>query len=139
MQPHPAVGRVLAALVALVALVVLVSCGGDGASSVDPGELGPEASAGQALVEAHGCLSCHSTDGASGIGPTWRGMAGEQVELADGRRVLADADYLLEAILDPDAEVVAGFPEGLMSAAIPPGSLSESEALSIVTFLETLQ
>jgi cytochrome c oxidase subunit II len=83
-------------------------------------------------------LSCHSTDGSAGTGPTWRGLAGADVRLADGRTVFADAGYLRRSILDPDADAVAGFPAGLMASAVRPGSVSEADADAIVAYLQSL-
>jgi cytochrome c oxidase subunit 2 len=57
----------------------------------------------------HGCFSCHTLDGQKHIGPSWRGLFGREEELQDGRRVLADEAYLTRSMMDPAAEVVAGF------------------------------
>lgn len=131
----PGVARVVAALAAPVLLVA--GCGGGG----DAGQgraLSEEAAEGEALVAQRGCLSCHSTDGSPGTGPTWKGLAARSVRLADGRTVTADAGYLRRSILDPDADTVAGFPAGLMASTIRPGSISEAEADAIVAYLQSL-
>lgn len=126
--------RVVAALAAPVSLVT--GCGGGGGG---PGPaLSELAAEGEALVAERGCLSCHSTDGSAGTGPTWRGLAGTDVRLADGRTVAADAGYLRRSILDPDADTVAGFPAGLMASAVRPGSVSEAEADAIVAYFQSL-
>ncbi|MFP5375804.1 MAG: c-type cytochrome [Acidimicrobiia bacterium] len=128
--------RVVAALAAPVS--VLTGCGGEG-GGVRPGPaLSGPAAEGEALVARRGCLSCHSTDGSAGTGPTWRGLAGADVRLADGRTVVADAGYLRRSILDPDADTAAGFPAGLMASAVRPGSVSEAEADAIVAYLQSL-
>lgn len=93
---------------------------------------------GEQLVEARGCLSCHSTDGSSGTGPTWQGLAGSDVALLDGETVRADRAYLRRSILDPDADTVAGYAPGLMRSAVPSGSLTDDEIEAIVAYLETL-
>ncbi|MGQ0591204.1 MAG: redoxin domain-containing protein, partial [Gammaproteobacteria bacterium] len=91
------------------------------------GQMGPVARRGRRVAEQRGSLSCHSTDGASGVGPGWKGLAGSEAQLADGRTVVRDRDYLARAILDPDAEIVAGYPKGVMAGAMPGGRLSEAE------------
>lgn len=48
------------------------------------------------LANQRGCLSCHSTDGSSGVGPTWKGLAGSAVRLANGSTVTADGEYLTQ-------------------------------------------
>jgi thiol-disulfide isomerase/thioredoxin/cytochrome c551/c552 len=93
---------------------------------------------GRRLAEQRGCLTCHSTDGSPGAGPTWTGIAGAEVSLADGRRVARNRDYLTRAIADPDAEIVAGYAEGVMTGAIPGKRLTESEVEALVLYLESL-
>jgi cytochrome c1 len=80
-----------------------------------------------------GCYSCHSTDGARSEGPTWKGLAGSQVALADGTVVTADSAYLRRAILDPQAQVVAGHP-----TPMPQVEVTEAEADRIVAYIESL-
>ena len=123
---------------ALVGLVLAACGGGDGKSSDKENALSPQAARGKRLVEEKACLSCHTTDGSKGTGPTWKGLDGSQVRLADGTTVTADTDYLRRSILDPDAQTVAEFPPGLMAATIRPGTVSEDEAAAIVAYIETL-
>jgi mono/diheme cytochrome c family protein len=82
------------------------------------------------------CLSCHSVDGSQLVGPTWLGLYGHEVELEDGSTVIADDEYLIESIKDPNAKIVAGFPAGAMP---PYGSiLSDEDIIDIVAYIRTL-
>jgi cytochrome c oxidase subunit 2 len=63
-----------------------------------------------------GCQSCHSIDGSTLAGPTWLGLFGSEELLADGSTVTVDEQYLLKSILQPSAQVVEGFPDGVMQA-----------------------
>lgn len=63
-----------------------------------------------------GCDACHTIDGSASAGPTWQGLFGHDVTLADGTTVPATEQYLLESILDPSAKVVEGFVAGVMPA-----------------------
>ena len=64
--------------------------------------------AGSKLFTAQACQTCHS--GLPGaIGPNLAGVFGSQVELMDGTRVVADAAYIRESILNSQAKVTAGF------------------------------
>jgi len=68
--------------------------------------------AGLALLKQHGCLGCHSMDGTSKIGPTFKGLFGSQVRVQrDGKllTVTADEPYLRESIHKPAAAIVEGF------------------------------
>ena len=94
---------------------------------------GPEA--GKAIVAQNGCSGCHSIDGSKLTGPTWRGLFGSEVKLADGSTVKADEAYLIESIHDPNAKVVEGFPANIM----PKFSLTDEQIKAIVAYIETLK
>lgn len=93
---------------------------------------------GEQLASQLGCVGCHSTDGSERTGPTWQGVAGSERTLADGSTVTADDAYLKQSILEPDSQIVEGFPEGVMSATVPPGSVSEEQANALVAYINTL-
>ncbi|MCI0668383.1 MAG: redoxin domain-containing protein [Methylococcaceae bacterium] len=93
---------------------------------------------GKRLAEQRGCLTCHSTDGSPGAGPTWKGLTGSEVLLADGRRITRDRAYLARAIVEPDREIVAGYAPGVMAGAMPGKPLSATEVEALVLFLESI-
>lgn len=76
--------------------------------ATDPVSKGKELAAGLA------CASCHTADGKASVGPTWKGLAGHDVELAAGGTVKADDAYIKESITNPNAKVVKGFAAGVM-------------------------
>ena len=112
----------------------LAACGGSDEYAVP--EMKTEAAqAGQALAKERGCLSCHTESGRRSTGPTWKDLAGNEVELASGQTVVADDEYLARSITDPKAEVVAGF------APIMPTSytdLTDDELADLVAYLRAL-
>jgi cytochrome c oxidase subunit 2 len=65
-------------------------------------------------AEGFGCVACHSIDGAPGVGPTWQGLYGREEELADGSTVTVDDEYITSSIIDPNAQITAGFNPNLM-------------------------
>ncbi|MGH8548689.1 MAG: hypothetical protein ACRERU_08860 [Methylococcales bacterium] len=83
-------------------------------------------------------MTCHSTDGSRGVGPTWKGLTASEVTLADGQRIARDRAYLRRAIADPDSEIVAGYANGVMAGAMPGKTLSATEVEALVLFLESL-
>lgn len=118
-------------LVAVIAVGMIAgaACGGDDASA-------PAATAGAAvdrLVRANGCASCHGADGSGGVGPSWIGLYGAEVELSDGSTVVADEEYLAESIRDPAAKRVAGYP-----VAMPSNDLTDEEISQIVEYITSL-
>ena len=90
---------------------------------------------GQALVIANGCAACHSITGAAGIGPTWFGLFGHEVELTDGSDVIADEAYIHESIKAPQAKIVAGFENQLM----PTYGFTDEQIDDIVSYIKTLK
>lgn len=64
----------------------------------------------------YGCVACHSLDGTPGAGPSWLGIYMAERPLDDGTTVIGDEDYLRLSILEPDAEIVAGYQPGIMPA-----------------------
>ena len=90
---------------------------------------------GQALVTANGCAACHTVTGAAGIGPTWLGVFGHEVELTNGSVVTADEAYLHESIKAPQAKIVAGFENQLM----PTYGFTDEQIDDIVSFIKTIK
>jgi cytochrome c oxidase subunit 2 len=112
--------------------------GGSGAIREDaaPDELAPQsmAQSGSALFQSLGCSSCHQMDG-RGVGPPLAGVYGSEVELQDGETRVADAQYIRDSILDPNAQVVAGYSPIMPSYA---GQVSEEELLSLLEYIRSL-
>jgi len=65
-------------------------------------------------AEGFGCVACHTLDGSPGVGPTWQGLYGRQEQLADGSTITVDDQYIINSILHPNDQVVAGFQPNLM-------------------------
>ncbi|HET9933436.1 MAG TPA: c-type cytochrome [Polyangiaceae bacterium] len=114
-------------------------------SSADYGRWlqGAEPSKGQSLAEVgreaavrHACFACHTVDGQPHIGPTWSGLYGSTVELADGHRVIADAAYLTRSMMEPSAELVAGYPPVMPTYL---GSVSQPETAALIEYIRSLQ
>ena len=93
----------------------------------DPAERGAE------LAQQRGCLACHSIDGTTGVGPSWKGMYGRTETLADGSTIEADAAYLSESIRDPSASMVQGFPP--LMAAYP---FNDDDIDALIAYFITL-
>ena len=91
---------------------------------------------GRALAEKYGCLGCHSIDGTTKDGPTWKGLYGSRVPLEGGTTVVADDAYIKESILDPGARVVTGFPNFMPSFR---GNVSDRDIVDITAYIRTLK
>ncbi|MCB9423316.1 MAG: cytochrome c oxidase subunit II [Ardenticatenaceae bacterium] len=97
------------------------------------------------------CSGCHSIDGSVMAGPTWQGIYGHEVQLTDGTAVTADDEYIRNSILNPNAQIVAGFQPNIMPqnfgdtfAAIE-AEIQASEGIQIdmiadiIAYMQTLQ
>jgi cytochrome c oxidase subunit II len=91
---------------------------------------------GRKLTEAKGCIACHSDTGEAKIGPSFKGVFGHDVELADGSKVKADENYLRESILKPQAKVVKGFNPVMPTFQ---GLLTEAEMNAIIAYIKSLK
>lgn len=100
----------------------------------DSGDAEISAKLGEQVFAQNGCQACHSTDGSEVIGPTFQNLYGHEVELEDGSTVVADDDYIIESIVDPNAKIVKGFPPVMA----PFDYLPENELKSLVEFIKTL-
>jgi cytochrome c oxidase subunit 2 len=91
------------------------------------------------LFEEKGCKACHSTDGSQLVGPTVKGLFGKTVMvLTEGkeRQVKADEVYLRKSLLEPNADIVKGFPPIMPSQK---GLLTERETNEIIQYLKGLK
>lgn len=128
---------------ATLLVLLIVACGGgslpvsDGIATkpaVEPTGV-PD---GKSVARTYGCVGCHTADGGSSVGPTWKGLYGKEETLDDGTTVTVDEAYLRESILDPNAKVVEGFLPNLM-----PGDfgekLSDSQLDLLIEFIKVLK
>ena len=73
---------------------------------------------GARLVVTDGCAACHLSPQGRRIAPSFTSLAGQRVELADGRRVLVDERFLRESLRDPRANAMKGYDAAVMVRAI---------------------
>lgn len=118
-------------VVATGLFVGATACGSSGEPTAS--DLPPEAARGQEIASDRGCLNCHSTDGSNGTGPTWQGLAGSTVTLADDTTLVADDAYLRRSITDPSAQQVDG-----AAAIMPEFDLEPAEVDALVAYIRSL-
>lgn len=91
---------------------------------------------GKLVYENKGCATCHSIDGSSGQGPSFKGIWGHPAEGTDGKSYMVDANYIRQSILYPQQVVVKGF-EPIMPTF--QGLLREREILGVIEYIKSLQ
>ncbi|MGO9836677.1 MAG: c-type cytochrome [Polyangiaceae bacterium] len=90
---------------------------------------------GQRLYAAKGCLACHTTTGAPGIGPTWKGIWAKR-ESTNVGPVTVDENYVRESILDPQAKIVTGFGPVMPTFR---GQISDAEIGELTSYIHSLK
>jgi mono/diheme cytochrome c family protein len=145
-----------ALLLAAAAALSLGGCGGgarsDGQSPAARASTAPAYAAapytpqqlrverGAHLFVVDGCSACHAIGGRAGIGPSFAQFAGDHVTLADGRRGLVNERFLREALLNPRAVALAGYPLEPMLAGVRRLHFREhrADAAALAAFIEQI-
>ena len=141
-------------LVALSALTIasaawLAACGnqsapatnGAGETATKPAETKPaaatdsEAAKGKLVFLQTGCNACHMNSAVGNQYPDLRGLYGAEVKLKDGKTTIADEAYLRESIVNPNKQIVAGYPP-----TMPPyGYLKEEQINQLIAYIKSLK
>src|SRR6187401_258595 len=90
---------------------------------------------GERLFTDLACITCHKPD-SSGRGPSLAGVFGSTVALTDGRKVVADENYLRESIMNSQAKVVMGY-QGIMPTF--QGMVTEENLMQLIAYIKTLK
>lgn len=113
----------MARSLAICLALVLGACGSEGeGSGQNPEDLAADV----------GCMACH-TDTDTSVAPTLHGIWATESELADGRSVAVDEEYVRRSIIEPSADVVAGY-----DPIMPAVPLEESEVAQLVEWVRSL-
>jgi cytochrome c oxidase subunit 2 len=91
---------------------------------------------GRRLASEYGCFGCHTVDGTQHIGPTWRDLYGKTERLEGGKTVRVDEAYITRSMMDPRADVVAGYQPVMPTFQ---GRLPAPEVAAIVEFIKSLR
>ena len=103
--------------------------------SAEPGRSAAEL--GTNILQAKGCLGCHSLDGSAKIGPTFKGLLGRKevvVQAGKEKEIVVDEAFIRQHILDPRSVAVKGFPP-----VMPQTPMTDDELKTIVNYLVTVK
>jgi cytochrome c oxidase subunit 2 len=112
---------------------------GDTAALAKAGAGSAVSDQGLTIMKFQGCMACHSTDGSKIVGPTYLNLFGKQeVVSRNGSDVTitVDDEYIKRSIFDPNADLVKGYPKGLMQSY--KGKVSDSDIEKIIEYLKSL-
>ena len=88
---------------------------------------------GEKLYGDLACGTCHLPDG-KGRGPSYNGLYGSRVKMADGSTVVADDNYIRESILEPNKKIVAGFQPVMPSFQ---GLVTEEQIAALTAYIKS--
>lgn len=125
--PH---ALVTAAAGVLMAGATLAACGSDGTAEIP---LSAAGETGREIARSNGCAACHGRNGEGGPGPKFVGLYGSMVEFKDSDSVVADDDYLYEAITDPNARLVDGY-----GFPMPENDLDDDQVEQLIAYIRDL-
>ena len=91
---------------------------------------------GRVVFETKGCVSCHSVDGSSKIGPSHKGIFGKIAYLENGREVVRDENYFKHKIEEPQAQLLRGYKRSVMPTF--KGLITETEMTSLIAYIKSL-
>jgi len=85
------------------------------------------------------CASCHTLDGSSLIGPSFRETHdswGTERTLEDGSKVTINEEYIRQSILDPQSQRATGYPGQIMTEFS--GQFRDREIAALIEFIRRL-
>jgi len=91
---------------------------------------------GKALLMSKGCFACHSSDGSTLIGPSFKGIYGKtETVVSNGveREITIDDEYIRQSIMEPSKDIVKGY-----QPLMPPLPLTAEEIDAIIVHLKEL-
>jgi cytochrome c oxidase subunit 2 len=103
-----------------------------------PMEAAPGAE-GLKIMINQGCNACHSSDGSRIVGPSYLNLFGEkQTVIKEGKEVIVtvDEEYIKKAIMEPNAEIVKGYPKDLMQSY--KDILTDDDIAKIIEYLKSM-
>ena len=109
-------------------------------SAVAPVIAATPAMAGKQLIQRYGCSACHSSDGSRIIGPSYKGIFGEESVVITGgqeRTIVVNEEYIRRSIYEPNADIVKGYNQGLMQTYS--GQITDDEIEKIIEYIRSLK
>ena len=102
--------------------------------SIEAASSGTGAASGQELSVSKGCVACHSIDGTTIIGPSWKGLYGSQESLEDGSTITVDDAYIKESILNPTIKITKGY-----QPLMPVLPVTDEEIVALTDYIKSLK
>jgi cytochrome c oxidase subunit II len=96
----------------------------------------PPVELGKLMYDQQGCKTCHTVDGSTLVGPSWKGLWGSSRTFADGSSAPADENYITNSVNNPAGQVVQGFAPSMPTYQ---GKLNDKQINGIIEYIKTLK
>lgn len=90
------------------------------------------------LLTLNGCTACHSLDGSTLVGPSFKGLYGRTENVLTNnllRQISVDEDYLKKSIMEPNADITEGFPPVMITQP----NLSDEDIEAMISLIKDLK
>lgn len=91
---------------------------------------------GEQLFRSKACHTCHSVESKSMVGPHLNDLYAKPVVLKSGQTITVDENYLRKSILEPQADIVAGFDPVMPTYQ---GLLKDKQIDALIAYLKSLK
>ena len=91
---------------------------------------------GETIYKKNACYTCHSTDGSTVIGPSFKGIWETKMDHTDGTTAVVDENYILESLIEPQKKIVEGY-QGVMPSY--KGILRDREIQGVIEYIKSLK
>ena len=91
------------------------------------------------IINKHGCKACHTFDGSTLVGPSFKDLFKRTRTVITDRKeheLKADREYFKRSLFEPNADVVKGFNRGLM--IVYKDQISEEEIDALIEYIDSL-
>ena len=92
---------------------------------------------GKTAYKKYACNTCHSTDGSTGTGPSLKGIWNTIVNHENTAQMLVDENYIRESILNPQKNIVTGYPNGNMPTF--KGLIRDREIEGLIEYIKEIK
>lgn len=90
---------------------------------------------GAELYQKNACNTCHTTTGATLVGPSFKGLFGKSESFEDGSSVSVDENYIRQSILQPQAKIVKGF----AGKTMPPFVMKDWKIDALIAYIKSVK
>lgn len=95
------------------------------------------AECGEVQFTRNGCNACHAVvPDQTIVGPSLHGVFGSERAFTDGTTATADENYIRQSIVNPNGQIVEGFPAAMPVFA---GRLDDEQINALIAYIQSLQ